>query len=172
MPLLEAVVAGDETAFVIFKALIVSSDDTIKGHSSVDWTKGQRAITGRLAGRPVKASKFMCIQADLAISSCECRPARLDIPAALQGEFELTPVKTIRERPSWSSWTLVQPGRLSSFESSRARRLGRGGGGCRLARIHGAATTMDALEPSNFCRQNAFVDWTVVQYANSSNGGH
>jgi len=30
---------------------------------------------------------------------------------------------------------------------------------------------MDALEPSNFCRQNAFVDWTVVQYANSSNGG-
>jgi hypothetical protein len=46
---LEAAVAGDETAFVIFKALIVSSDDTIKGHSSVDWTKGQRSITGQLA---------------------------------------------------------------------------------------------------------------------------
>jgi len=63
---LEAGVAGDETAFVIFKALIVSSDDTIKGRSSVDWTKGQRSMTGRLAGRPVKASKFVHIQADLA----------------------------------------------------------------------------------------------------------
>src|SRR5262245_44265997 len=59
---------------------------------------------------------------------------------------ELPSEKIIRGSHERSSWTVVQLREFSPFTSSRARRLGRGGGGCRLARIHGAATTMDALE--------------------------